>query len=53
MPFLQMHNDIGDSMGHVVSLQADFSHFEESAEVRYLMIVHFNNVYNQALPVYL
>ena len=33
MPFLEAHTDIGDSIGHVTSLQADFSHFEKMAEV--------------------
>ena len=33
MPFLQSHIDIGDSIGHVTSLQADFLNFETSAEV--------------------
>ncbi|XP_065065061.1 puratrophin-1-like isoform X2 [Rhopilema esculentum] len=32
MPFLQSHIDIGDSIGHVTSLQADFLNFETSAE---------------------
>eukprot|EP00794_Sanderia_malayensis_P018860 gene18860-20760_t len=31
LPFLKSHTDIGDSSGHVASLQTEFSHFEATA----------------------
>ena len=33
IPFLEAHTEIGDSIGHVTSLQADFAHFEKMVEV--------------------
>ena len=33
IPFLDSHSDIGDSIGHVASLQAEFLSFEANAKV--------------------
>ena len=43
--FLDKHNEIGDSIGHVKTLQEDFENFENKAKVKMLLRYKQNTVY--------